>query len=78
MRGLGTRMLQAIIDLARKHGLYLLEVQMVNDQVHYIKAFQNAGFVQKVNLEDYFMQSNGELRDICLLMMRLRPSDEEF
>jgi RimJ/RimL family protein N-acetyltransferase len=25
MRGLGTRMLKAVIDLARKHGLYLLE-----------------------------------------------------
>jgi RimJ/RimL family protein N-acetyltransferase len=78
MRGLGTRMLQSVIELARKRGLYLLEVQMVSDQSHYIKAFQNAGFVQKFNLEDYFMQPNGDLRDICLLMIRLRPSDEEF
>ena len=78
MRGLGTRMLQAVIDLARKRGLYLLEVQIISDQTHYIKAFQNAGFIQKVTLEDYFMTANGELRDICCLILRLRPSDEEF
>lgn len=77
-RGLGARSLQSVIELARKHGLYLLEVQLASDQTDYVKAFQNAGFVQKSNFEDYFIDLNGELRDICFLMMRLRPSDDEY
>ena len=39
-RGVGSRMIQGLIELAKRRGLYMLEVEVVTDQTHIIKAFQ--------------------------------------
>jgi RimJ/RimL family protein N-acetyltransferase len=77
-RGVGSRMLQALIDLAKRRNIYLLEAQIINDQATTIKAFQKLGFVLKGVLEDYFMLPDGELRDVAHLILRLRDSGGEF
>ncbi|RPI30882.1 MAG: GNAT family N-acetyltransferase [Chloroflexota bacterium] len=71
-RGLGSRMLTAIIDIAKKRNLYMLEVEVVNDQTNIIRAFQSAGFYLKCVFEEYFMLPDGELKDQAHLVMRLR------
>jgi RimJ/RimL family protein N-acetyltransferase len=71
-RGLGGRMLHALIDLAKRRDLLMLEVEVVADQVQIIRAFQNAGFVLKCSFEDYFMLPDGELRGLAHLILRLR------
>lgn len=77
-RGVGSRMLQSLIELAKRRSIYLLEVQILNDQTHIIKAFQNLGFEIKCTLDDYFMLPDGELKDVALLILRLRDSGGEF
>jgi RimJ/RimL family protein N-acetyltransferase len=77
-RGVGSRMLQALIDLAKRRNIYLIEAQILNDQTSVIKAFQNLGFQLKCVLDDYFILPDGELRDIAHLILRLRNSGEEF
>jgi acetyltransferase len=77
-RGLGTKMIQALIDVAKRRSLYLLEVQIVRDLASDIKAMQKVGFEVACTLEDYFMLPDGELRDVVLLMLRLKVPEGEF
>lgn len=82
-RGLGGRMLQALIDIAKRRDLYMIEVEVVADQHHILRAFQSAGFVLKCTFEDYFMLPDGELHDLAHLVLRLRrkgtmDSGEDF
>ena len=77
-RSLGTRMLQNLIEIAVRRGLLMLEIRVINDRTEQIRAFQNAGFVSKYIMEDGCMLSNGELRAINHLVLRLRSMDEGF
>lgn len=77
-RGLGTKLIQALIELARKRSLYLLEVHIVSDQVEVNKAMHKAGFEAVCTYEDYFMLPDGELRDVNHLILRLRTVEDEF
>jgi L-amino acid N-acyltransferase YncA len=71
-------MLQALIDIAKRRSLYILQVEVVSDQTSYIRAFQNAGFDVKCTFEDYYMFPDGELRDVTFLIHRLRALHDEF
>lgn len=77
-RGLGTKLMQALIDQARRRSLYLLEVQVVSNLVNDIKAMQKVGFEVKCTLDDYFILPDGELRDVVILILRLRPAEDDF
>lgn len=77
-RGVGSRMLQALIDLAKRRNIYLIEARIINEQATVIRAFQNLGFMRKCILDDYFILPDGELRDVAHLILRLRESGEEF
>jgi acetyltransferase len=77
-RGLGTKMIQALIDVAKRRSLYLLEVQIVRDLASDIKAMQKMGFEVVCTFEDYFMLPDGELRDVVLMMFRLKVQEGEF
>ncbi|MBN2149169.1 MAG: GNAT family N-acetyltransferase [Anaerolineales bacterium] len=77
-RGVGSRLLQGIIDLAKRKNLYMLEVQIVSDQHHFIRSFQNAGFETKCIYADYFMLPDGDLRDVAHLILHIRESDDQF
>jgi RimJ/RimL family protein N-acetyltransferase len=77
-RGLGIRMLQGVIELARRRSLYMLEVFIVSDSTHIIRAFQNAGFETKCIFEDYFMLPDSGVKDINHMILRLRAAEEEF
>ena len=77
-RGLGTKMLNKLIELARKQDLYTLIAEIVADQSKVIKAFQNTGFELRCSYDDYFMLPDGDIRDVAILMLRLRPTVDEF
>jgi acetyltransferase len=77
-RGLGSKFLQALIELAKRRSIYLLEAQVVSDRVSDIKAFQKVGFESKCVFENYFMLPDGELADIVHLILPLRVVEEEF
>lgn len=77
-RGLGTAMLRALIDVARKCGLQLLVAEVVADQVKVINAFKNLGFEQRALYPEYFMMPDGETHDVVVLMLSLTHKREEF
>lgn len=77
-RGLGTALLRAVVDVARKCGLQQLVAEIVADQVKVITAFQQLGFELRANYPDYFMMPDGETHDVAVLILRLTPKREEF
>lgn len=77
-RGLGIQMLEAMFELARWRDIFLLEAQIIADQTRVIKAFKKLGFEQQGLLEDYFMTPERGMRDVALLIKRLRAPQDEF
>jgi GNAT superfamily N-acetyltransferase len=77
-RGVGSHLIQGIIDIAKRRNLYLLEVQIVSDQTPIIRAFQNYGFKTKTIIEDYFMFPDGDLADVAHLILHLKSTDALF
>jgi RimJ/RimL family protein N-acetyltransferase len=77
-RGLGTKMLNKLIELARKQDLSTLIAEIVADQSKVIRAFQNLGFELRCTYDDYFMLPDGDMRDVAVLMYCLRPTVDEF
>jgi L-amino acid N-acyltransferase YncA len=77
-RGLGTRMVKSLIELTRRMDMHTLVAEVVTEQGQVIKAFQNLGFVLRCTFDDFFMLPDGELRDIAILTLPLRPKSYEF
>jgi len=77
-RGLGTKLIQALVEQAKRRNIFLLEVQVIRDLVTDVKAMQKAGFEPVCTFEDYYMLPDGELRDIVHLLLRLRHTEDEF
>jgi RimJ/RimL family protein N-acetyltransferase len=77
-RGLGTKMINTLIELARRENLYLLTAEVVTNQPQVIKAFQKMGFELCCTFEDYFMLPDGDLCDVAILMMHLTTDINEF
>jgi L-amino acid N-acyltransferase YncA len=53
-RGLGMKMIRALIDLARKHGLNVLLAEVIAEQTKVVKAFESLGFKSQATLDDFF------------------------
>ena len=77
-RGLGVQMLETMFEVARWRDIYLLEAQIVADKSRVIKAFKKLGFEQQGLLDDYYMTPENSLRDIVVLVKRLRSLEDEF
>ncbi len=76
--GLGSAMLRALIDVARKCGLQQLVAEIVADQVKVINAFKQLGFELRATYPDYFMMPDGETHDVAVLILSLAHKHEEF
>ena len=77
-RGLGSKLIQALIDIARKRSIHIVEAQVVTDHVEVIKALHKAGFETIATFDEYFMLPDGELRDVVHLALRLRKVEDDF
>lgn len=77
-RGLGMKMVRALIDLARKQGVGILTAEVIAEQTKVVKAFETLGFKSQALLEDYFLFPDGDPRDVVLLTMSLRTKLDEF
>jgi acetyltransferase len=77
-RGLGTKLMLALIEQAKRRSLFLVEVQIVSNLVNDIKAMLKVGFEIKCTFEDYFIMPDGELRDVVILIYRLRSTEDDF
>jgi RimJ/RimL family protein N-acetyltransferase len=77
-RGLGTKMLRALIELARKRGLSLLIAEVIATMPKVIKAFEQLGFKSHCTLEDFYLLPDGETCDVILMTLSLQPKSDEF
>ncbi len=69
--GLGSAMLDELINLAEKEKLCWLKAEVVLQQRSIIKALRTRGFEIKSTLEDYFLCPDGTAYDVALM---IRPS----
>ena len=77
-RGLGMKMIRALIDQARKHGLSILIAEVIADMSKVVKAFEQLGFRSMCTLDDYFMFPDGDSCDVVLMTTYLRSKVDEF
>ncbi len=77
-RGIGTLMVQSLIDIARRVGLRQLYGEIVTTQPHVIQGFLDMGFQHEVTLRDYFITSEGETLDMAILVLRLVDESGKF
>jgi len=77
-RGLGTAMLKALIDLAKRLDLHLLTVEVIANRTSVIRAFRGLGFQMQTTLPDYFMMPDGETLDIAVMILPLVRTVTEF
>jgi L-amino acid N-acyltransferase YncA len=77
-RGLGMKMMRALIDLGRKQDIRILTAEVIAEKTKVVRAFEALGFVSKCTLEDYFMFPDGDTCDVVFLVMNLKPRGDEF
>ncbi|KAF0107078.1 MAG: GCN5-related N-acetyltransferase [Anaerolineaceae bacterium] len=77
-RGLGTKMLRAMVELARRQGAHIIVAEVIADMTKVVKAFEQVGFVPRCTLEDYFMFPDGDTTDVVFMTMSLKPKGDEF
>jgi L-amino acid N-acyltransferase YncA len=77
--GLGSVMLEELINLALKENLHWLKAEVIADHQKVIKAFKSKGFETKAILEDYFFRKDGVTHNVALMMRPvLREEEKEF
>jgi hypothetical protein len=75
--GLGSLILDGLIELALKENLQWLKAEIVTEMKRIIKAFQSKGFKVKTILDDYFIDSKGTTFDVALLVRSLFITDND-
>jgi RimJ/RimL family protein N-acetyltransferase len=75
--GLGSKILDELVHLARQERLYWLKAEVVADQSQLIKALRTKGFQIRAILEDFFVRKDGEAHDVLLLMLSLGEGKHE-
>jgi RimJ/RimL family protein N-acetyltransferase len=74
--GMGSLMLEELINLAFKENLQWLKAEIVADHKKVIKAFRAHGFDQKACLDDYFIRKDGVTHDVVLMMRPVVKREE--
>ncbi len=77
-RGLGSKILDELINLASRENLQWLKAEVVTEQKKVIKALRAKGFQTKAILEDYFLRRDGVTHDVVLLMRSVSEKELEF
>jgi putative acetyltransferase len=76
-RGLATRLVGEIIEIARGAGLEKVEAEFIGEQEAAIKMFAMLGFSQLVRLDDYVKDMQAISHDYILMGIDLK-TDEEY
>ena len=74
--GVGSLMLEELINLALKENLQWLKAEIIADHKKVIKAFRAHGFEQKALLDDYFIRKDGVTHDVVLMMRPVVKKEE--
>jgi L-amino acid N-acyltransferase YncA len=74
--GLGSLMLRELIAIARELDLYFLTARVVSAQLAVIKAFRQLGFKRVAEYDDFFMERDGSLHDVSVMVYSLAGERE--
>jgi ribosomal protein S18 acetylase RimI-like enzyme len=75
--GLGSLILEGLIELAIRDNLHWLKVEIVTERKEIIKAFQSKGFHIQTIMDDYFIDSKGRTFDVALMLRSLINNNYE-
>lgn len=75
--GLGSVMIKEVVRIGNELRLYHLKAKIPTVNKSAVKAFRQLGFEVKCTLEDYFMTRSGTVRDVALMMKRLKINWED-
>jgi L-amino acid N-acyltransferase YncA len=77
--GMGSMLLEELINLAIQENLHMLKAEVLADHKKVIKAFRTKGFEPKATLEDYFIRKDGVTHDVVLMLRPvLKKEEAEF
>jgi RimJ/RimL family protein N-acetyltransferase len=77
--GLGSLMLEEVLNLALQENLMWLKAEILADHKKVIKAFRGKGFEQKCILDEYFIRKDGMTHDVALMIRPVvKRDDAEF
>jgi RimJ/RimL family protein N-acetyltransferase len=74
--GLGSLMLEELLNLALQENLMWLKAEILADHKKVLKAFKAHGFEPKATLDDYFLRKDGVTHDVVLLMRAVMKREE--
>jgi L-amino acid N-acyltransferase YncA len=77
-RGLGMKMVRALVDIARRQDVRTLTAEIIAEQTKVVRAFEQLGFISRCTLEDFFMYPDGDTSDVIFLTLNLKPKSDEF
>lgn len=75
--GLGSLLLDELLDLALQENIHWLKVEVPIEQKYAIKAFFARDFEIRATLEDFFINKKGVSHDVALMMRPLIKKDAE-
>jgi L-amino acid N-acyltransferase YncA len=75
--GLGSLMLEGLIELAVIENLHWLKVEIVTEMKGVIKGFQSKGFEVKTILDDFFTDSKGITFDVALMLRSFSKNNND-
>jgi RimJ/RimL family protein N-acetyltransferase len=77
-QGIGTTMIRAQVEIARKLGLHQLIAEVAETQPQVIHAFERLGFERQFAWKDMFMTPEGETLDMIVLVNYLKRPTASF
>lgn len=78
-QGLGSIMLDELINLAKLENLQILKAEVLTDHKGVMKAFKSKGFDLKCILDEFFLRKDGMTHDVALLIRPVvRREESEF
>jgi len=78
-QGLGSLMLDELINLAKLENVQILKAEVLTDHKGVMKAFKSKGFDLKCILDDFFLRKDGMTHDVALLVRpTVKKEEAEF
>jgi RimJ/RimL family protein N-acetyltransferase len=77
-KGIGTELVKALIEIARRIGLQQVVAEIVSSQLQAIKAFESLGFQREYKHTDYYLARENEAFDLIVYVRRLAPPPGKF
>lgn len=74
-RGVGTVLIQGLVEAARLAGLHHVFILAVSSKTQEIRAFEGLGFRAEGALRDRFMDADGGTYDMLEMALPLKPED---